>query len=172
MSIRPLHPAETDLYRRLRLDALRTDPSAFGSNLERELGFDEATWRARMAGPEGRPGQIFVDEVDGMAVGLVGIGRSADPSDAVLWGMWVSPAARGTGASTRLVQAAVDWAARMGASTVTLGVMRRNGPAIALYERMGFVAAGSVDGPPDDPCAGQLVMRRPAATTDGTGAAG
>lgn len=169
MTARPLSPDETELYRRLRLDALRTDPSAFGSNLERELAFDDATWRARMAGPEGRSGQIFVDEVDGEAVGVVGIGMAPDPSDAVLWGMWVSPAARGTGASTRLVQAAVDWATRQGTSTVTLAVMRANGPAIALYERMGFAVSGSVEGPPDDPCSGQLEMRRTVATGSAAG---
>ena len=142
MSARLAAPLDLELYKRLRLQALRTDPDAFGSNYERELGFDDSTWLSRMSGFDGRKGAVFIDAVDGEATGIVGIGFSERAADTQLWGLWVVPEFRRNGAAQRLVESAIDWSCQHGAKTVTLWAVRSNTPAIALYERNGFSVQG------------------------------
>ena len=164
MVTRLLRGDETALYKSLRLDALRTDPDAFGSSYERELEFDDSIWHQRLTSVAGRTGRVIVDEHADFVSGLVGIGFNETPGDTMLWGMWVKPDARGLGAGRRLVEAAVAWATEHGAATVTLWVVRTNASAIALYERCGFVATGEVDVLPSNPCVAELAMRRVVAT--------
>lgn len=161
VEIRALGIDEIDRYRTIRLAALRADPSAFASTYEREQTFDDDTWRARLGGMEGRPGVVLV-AVDGeRTVGMTGIAHAVTPGDAVLWGMWVDPVARGTGAGGALVGAAVGWARDQGLDAVVLWVVRTNVAAIGLYERSGFAAAPNQAGAPDGSCATELAMRRP-----------
>jgi ribosomal protein S18 acetylase RimI-like enzyme len=160
MSTRALTPEDLELYKRLRLVALKTDPDAFGSNHAREVAFDDATWLSRMSGFDGREGAVLVDEVDGAATGIVGIGFSERPADTQLWGMWVAPASRRCGAAQRLIDAAVQWSVAHHAKTVTLWVVRANAAAIALYERNQFSATGEVDTLPGNPCVDELAMQR------------
>jgi GNAT superfamily N-acetyltransferase len=120
MTTRVLLPNDLALYKRLRLAALQTDPDAFGSNYAREIEFDNATWLSRMSGFDGRVGVVFVDEVDGEPTGIVGIGFSERPADTQLWGMWVAPESRRTGAAQRLVGAAIKRSNEQSAKTVTL----------------------------------------------------
>jgi GNAT superfamily N-acetyltransferase len=52
--------------------------------------------------------------------------------------MAVSPAERGRGTGRRLMNAAIDRARALGASSIFLGSNRSLTPAIALYESVGF----------------------------------
>lgn len=58
---------------------------------------------------------------------------------ASIWGMYVRPAARGTGLSRLLMAAAVD-DARTTCRSIRLSVVSSNGAAIRLYESFGFKA--------------------------------
>jgi RimJ/RimL family protein N-acetyltransferase len=149
------------LYRTIRLRALSSDPRAFGSNFERESAFDDETWRSRLRGIQGHPGVVHLAATEtGASIGVAGVGFTPDePTSAYLWGMWVAPEARGTGASRALVAACIGWARSAGALHIVLDVKRDNTPAIALYERMGFVHSGIVPG--EDACAGELRMTQP-----------
>jgi len=61
-----------------------------------------------------------------------------------LIGMYVSPRARGTGAGTQLVPAAIGFArARAGTTAITLTVTEGNESAIKLYGQAGFLAFGT-----------------------------
>jgi GNAT superfamily N-acetyltransferase len=160
MTTRALFPTDLALYKRLRLTALQTDPDAFGSNYAREVEFDDPTWLSRMSGFEGRIGVIFVDDVDGHATGIVGIGFSGRPDDTQLWGMWVAPGSRRTGAAQRLVEAAIQWSREQHARTITLWVVRSNDVAVALYKRNQFAATGDVETLPTNPCVDELAMQR------------
>jgi len=139
--------AHVQLYRSVRLRALETDPDAFGSNATRESAFDDETWQQRVAGFAGRPGAIFVARLAAAlqlpataatAVGVVGIGEAGGPGDALLWGMWVAPTARGQGVSAQLLDAAHAWARDRDVATITLWVRRTNDPAAHLYARAGY----------------------------------
>ncbi|RPI07818.1 MAG: GNAT family N-acetyltransferase, partial [Actinobacteria bacterium] len=124
--------------RRIRLEALRTDPDAFGSTLEREESRshgDWVGWLSRCA--------TFVAEDEGGPVGLVGgMVDDEDSRRAVLISMWVAPARRGRGVGGQLVAAVVAWARDEGKRRVTLRVIDGNEAAIALYEKCGFSLTG------------------------------
>lgn len=142
--LRELTPDDAEAYRPLRLEALRTVPSAFASSFEEESARDPATTRERLrAGAEGATFGAFLD---GRLVGTCSIFRLTrlkERHKAYLVGMYVAPAARRTGVGRALVAAVIDRARAMpGLRQVLLGVEAGNGPARALYEAFGFEAFG------------------------------
>jgi ribosomal protein S18 acetylase RimI-like enzyme len=64
-----------------------------------------------------------------------------DPETVYLYSLWLDPAARGHGLARPLVAAAVDWARRRRARTVTLRVAADNAVARGVYESLGFSIA-------------------------------
>lgn len=150
MAVRQLTQDDFADYRRIRLEALKTDPDAFGSHYEREATFDDETWRSRMTGPGFGPAAVFIDEVDGSAVGTTGIAYTEHDRQPMLVGMWVRGGARGLGSGRRLVEAALAWARDHEADEVMLWVVADNLAAIKLYQSCGFVASGKVDALPSN----------------------
>jgi GNAT superfamily N-acetyltransferase len=117
---------------------------AFGSTLAREEAFPDAVWDERATwGAAGVDQVTYVaedgDRWMGMATGLVDDVVRSRPT---LVGMFVEPAARGTGVGAALVDAVVDWARARGAAGLRLWVTTTNRPAIALYRRCGFRPTG------------------------------
>jgi ribosomal protein S18 acetylase RimI-like enzyme len=137
--VRRAEPEEWATVRRVRLAALADAPEAFASTLDRELGFQEATWRERIAASP-----WFVAWQDGEPVGLVAV-VTQQPGSARGWhlvSMWVSPQVRGSGVADGLVAAVTAHARAAGGSTVTLWVAAGNDRARGFYERMGFRPTG------------------------------
>lgn len=151
--------ADVEAYRTIRLRSLQADPDAFASTYEEAMQLDDAAWTARLSGFKGRPGAMFVDEIDGSITGTVGIGFTEWDPQPMLIAMWVDPAARGQGVGRRLVEAAVAWAGDQGATAVVLWVVKTNETAKALYRRCGFEPSGAVDTLPNNPCVDELEMR-------------
>ena len=139
LTIHRVTPDDWQSHRDLRLEMLRDAPDAFFTQYDDVVGFDEDTWRERIAS------QFHLQaRLDGDPVGSVGVWDDpATPSDAAtLVAMYVAPRARGTGTGERLVQAVLDEAAR-GRARVVLEVTETNEPARRLYERMGFTYDGT-----------------------------
>jgi len=126
-------------YRAIRLAMLAESPSAFGSTLAEATAYDETIWRQRLT-----DNAVFVADLAGVQVGSATHADSwaADPSEAYLVGMWVSPPARGSGAAQALVDAVIAQASAAGKRRVILDVVDTNMVARALYERCGFAATG------------------------------
>jgi ribosomal protein S18 acetylase RimI-like enzyme len=148
VELRRLTSGDWQLWRDVRLQALEDAPEAFSSLLSdwQRDGDVEVRWRKRLddvpfnvlAFVAGRPvGQVSGTAVDGR--------RSVE-----LISLWVAPDARGAGVGTGLIEAVAEWARSAGAECVSLGVRLENSPAIALYERTGFIDHGLSPEAPDE----------------------
>ena len=160
MEILELGPDDWQRYRDLRLEALRADPAAFASSHERELAFDETTWRGRLTiGPDGRPNATFVvaDRERG-DLGTTAVIYTEHHEVPMIVAMWVRPTARGLGVGRRLVDVACDWVRHRDERSVVLWVVHDNESAIALYRSCGFEPTGKVEAAPSNPCANELEM--------------
>ena len=136
--------------REVRLRALADAPSAFASTHAREVAFDEAEWRRRIAA-----GPWWLARADGAAVGLVAGYRTDDDDVRHLVSMWVDAAHRGSGAAVRLVEAVCRWAADDGGRVVSLWVADGNDRARRFYERLGFTDTGERQPLPSAPEVGE-----------------
>ncbi|MBV9875416.1 MAG: GNAT family N-acetyltransferase [Verrucomicrobia bacterium] len=138
-TVRRLGYADADAFRSIRLEGLRNDPEAFGSTFEKESR---------------EPGHFFVERLTRSAVfggfskdRLVGVAGFYSFEDiksrhkGVLWGMYVTPEARGSRLATLLVEALLEHAGNE-VEQVQLTVTASNGRARRFYQRMGFVQYG------------------------------
>jgi dTDP-4-amino-4,6-dideoxy-D-galactose acyltransferase len=85
-------------------------------------GYADAVW---VAGPAGRPTGYITCHVDPPDLGRIGL-------------FAVATEAQGMGLGRRLVDAALEWLARQGASRVTVVTQGRNIQAQRVYQRAGF----------------------------------
>lgn len=140
MSIRRLGPEDWQLFRKVRLAALREAPYAFGSTFELEVAADEDSWRRRLV-----EWARFVAEVEGEVAGTVGAGTGELAGSTALTALWVDPRFRGRAVGDALVGAVIDWTASQGCTQILLWVTEVNKVAERLYERHGFTRTGRVD---------------------------
>jgi ribosomal-protein-alanine N-acetyltransferase len=137
VTVRRIGPDDAEAFRTLRLQALRDAPEAFDSSYEREVAFPSAEWTARLS----RAATFVAEDAAGAWVGTA-TGLAGGPA-VHLVGMWVTPAARRTGAGRLLVEAVVGWARGTGAREVHLTVVDGNTAAQELYGRTGFAPTGA-----------------------------
>jgi ribosomal protein S18 acetylase RimI-like enzyme len=142
-------------YRDIRLAMLRGAPRAFWTTYEQAAERTDEEWRALVASSD-----VWLALLEGRAVGSVGLFQlpEAPDDEGILVGMWVDPAARGLGVGERLVGAVVEAAVARGWRRLLLEVAHENTPAIALYERTGFVPTGHTGAMPHDPSITEFEM--------------
>ena len=135
ISVKVLGEEDWRVYRDIRLAALQESPEAFVATREQEEAFDEQSWRERV-GWSWR----LVAERDGAPLGVVSVGHDGDShaGTAELFGLWVTPAARGSGVAWKLVEAGADQALRDGRSHLSYWVGTDNGRAVAFASGIGF----------------------------------
>jgi ribosomal protein S18 acetylase RimI-like enzyme len=138
VTVRVLEEDEWEVYRRLRLAALEHDPESFVAALSDEQEYPEERWRDRI-----RRSRRLVATRDGDDIAVASVGQARDEDGIIdevaeLFGMWVVPAARGTGVAWELVTAAADRARRDGHRHLRLWVSTDNGRAIGFYSSYGF----------------------------------
>ncbi|MBX3143321.1 MAG: GNAT family N-acetyltransferase [Trueperaceae bacterium] len=139
IEIRRLTDSDVEDFRTIRLSALRTAPDAFGSTYASEAARSLNETRERIAGSE-----VFGAYVGGEIVGMIALRRETYPKvkhKALIWGFFVEPRMQNRGVGARLMTALIE-AARGTVEQITLMVVKDNEPALALYERFGFVAYG------------------------------
>ncbi|MBT2529919.1 GNAT family N-acetyltransferase [Streptomyces sp. ISL-99] len=135
VNLRVLTAGDWPLWQEIRVAALTDAPHAFKSRLGDWHRGGQEQWRARLA----IPGSYNVVALRGsLPVGMVR-GVPADAETSELRSLWVSPEARGDGVGDRLIKAVTKWALRSGSTTLKLAVLPVNKPAIALYQRNGFL---------------------------------
>jgi ribosomal protein S18 acetylase RimI-like enzyme len=139
ITVRALGEDEWEQYRSVRLNALEESPEAFVATVDEERAYEEDFWRTRM-----RRSQRLLAEQEGAPVGVASVGQARHEGEkdnekvAELFGLWVAPAARGTGVATQLVRAGADAARRQGRSHLAYGVGADNGRAVAFASGFGF----------------------------------
>src|SRR3954465_9674992 len=95
--VRRFQSHEWQLYRDLRLAALRDAPDAFGSTLAREEAFADEEWIARLAAgaASALDHPIIAEDDAGRPIGLAWARiESTDSTTATLYQVWIHPKAR------------------------------------------------------------------------------
>jgi RimJ/RimL family protein N-acetyltransferase len=140
--IRPTREEDAESYRELRLEAIRTNQTAFTTDYETNLARPREWWVELMRGSA--RGVIQVADASGTIVGMSGIYRSDTPKtdhNGIIWGVYVEPAWRGLGIVDALLSACCHWARAGGLPIVKLSAVATN-LAIRAYLRNGFSIYG------------------------------
>jgi ribosomal protein S18 acetylase RimI-like enzyme len=138
--VRRLTQEDVEIWRTIRLEALRKAPEAFGQTYEAAAAEPIAYFASQLAAP----GPIFAAFADGTAVGTAGIYRVEGPKTAHranLWGVYVATAHRRMGVGRKLVLAALEHGG-VSLEQVHLRVVADNTAAYGLYREMGFAPYG------------------------------
>jgi len=139
--IRPTTLDDWEALRALRLEALLDTPAAYGTEHGEVLAWTPAQWHEFATSP-----LTFVAVADGELVGMARGGRNDhDPPDSLarwLWGMYVTPRARGSRVAAALVDFVAAWSKADGGTELCLFVSRDVARARAFYRKIGFVITG------------------------------
>jgi len=140
-SIRKLEAKDWRVFSEIRLRALQTDPTVFGSNYELESKFEAAEWKTKLSNPDSAVFAVFDGE---RPIGMTGVGVDRnDPSrrTALLWGSWLEPDARGKGISTLLYEARIEWARQQpGVERIIVSHRDSNLASKFANQKFGFVS--------------------------------
>ena len=146
VTVRALLPGEVDLWRDIRLRALRDAPDAFGTTYEQASTWPGETWTTHV-GWATAPDALQAVYLASLGETFVGCARASQEDareTALVTAMWVDPAARRRGVAQALLEACEVWARSHGCRTVELEVAELNPGARLLYERAGFEVTGEI----------------------------
>lgn len=144
MIVRQLVASELAAARALHRFGMEESPQGFVDVPETDAARPDAEVAAVIA--RGEYWGVFDGE---RLVAKLTIDALSYPSLSHTWwihAVYVHPNARGTGASSKLIRAAIEYARSRGASRIALWVNGLNRHAKALYERVGFSQTGRIPG--------------------------
>ena len=145
--VQPIESREWQLYRDLRLRALRDSPEAFASTYESEAARTDEAWAMRIATAVASDNDhpCFAYH-DGVVCGLVWCKLSgSEQGVADIFQMWVDPGSRGLGGGHALLVHAVSWAKNLDMQRLRLGTTALDSPAMRLYLNCGFLPVGMLE---------------------------
>lgn len=138
IAVRVLGEPDWQLYRDIRLTALRESPHEFTATFAEESDRLDQFWRDQMSGSK-----RLLAERDHQPEGVVSLAAyDLEPAAVEVFGLYVVPQARGTGVSWRLVEAAADLARTLGFRQAYYWVGADNGRAIGFAKNFGFRSTG------------------------------
>src|SRR5690348_6353805 len=110
--IRRIRLGEGNLFRSVRLTALKESPEAFGTTLESALERSEESWKEQAdSTAEGSDRATFLLFERGTPAGIVALYRDVErTSQGEIIQLWVAPHLRGRGAAIELTRAVLEWA--------------------------------------------------------------
>lgn len=134
IKVRLLDDDEWQLYREVRLAALRDAPEAFVAGFEDEAARGEAYWRERMI----RADRIVAEREEG-PVGVVCLGlHHENPETGEVFGLWTAPMVRGARVARDLVSTAAQKAAEDGCRLLYFWAGSDNASAVGFASSYGF----------------------------------
>ncbi|MCX6368141.1 MAG: GNAT family N-acetyltransferase [Armatimonadetes bacterium] len=136
MNLKLATEADWEWVKAIRLEALQSEPSVFGSSYARESLYDEAQWRAWSAGQ----GKAIFLLYDGKSlIGLTGVlAHRDDPTTAMCIASYLKPAYRGQKLSRLFYQTRLDWARGQGFTRLVVGHRASNLPSMHANQAFGF----------------------------------
>ncbi|EJK80324.1 GNAT family N-acetyltransferase [Rhizobium sp. AP16] len=141
--IRHISADEFDIFRRIRLEALRVEPSSFASSVEDWEVLTDEEWRRRLSDP------VFVAFRGEEPVGVMGLLRQRSSKmahRATLIMVYVRKDLRGVGIAKDLLDTVIAYAQSEGIVQLELVVSAENPKAISFYRREGFSEIGRIPG--------------------------
>ena len=144
MHLRTLTPQDATSFQALRLRGLQECPEAFASSYEEEASTLREQIELRL---QPKPSSAIIGAfLNGVLAAVAGVQQESMAKlahKAFIWGVYVSPEARGQGVGTKVVGHALQYASEtLGVRQVNLGVNTKNVAAVALYKKLGFVQYG------------------------------
>ena len=153
--VRAAHQRDWRELRELRLEALLDTPEAFGSTYAESVRRTRRQWKM-MA----RDFNYYVAHDESTFLGMASGGHHDDfPGTAWLYGMYVTPEARGTRVASDLVSAVASWARGLDYDALYLHVSADVARARHFYQRVGFVETGEQHVMSRDPALTLVTMR-------------
>ena len=141
ISIRRIQPGETDLYKQIRLMALKEAPYAFTSTYDSALQRSDQSWREQVESSAlGSDRATFIAFANHVPIGIAALYRDQENSDTgELLQVWVHPEFRGTTVIWDLLDTIFQWAAENNFRKVIAGVTNENTRALKFYAKYGFL---------------------------------
>lgn len=145
-SIRPMQKSEAEAYRSLRLQALKTNPEAFGSSYEESIELPLEAFAQRIPEPDSED-LIMVVVAENHLLGMIGFLREKHLKQrhaGFIWGVYLAPEARGKGLGHKMMEQIMTHARKLeGLRKIELAVITTNPPALKLYQAFGFEIWGT-----------------------------
>ena len=143
ISIRRLPRARWAAYRKLRLEALKSDSPAFGSSYGEEVKMPPDVWRQRIT-------DVLFAVSGGVPIGMVSVvfsDRVKTRHLAFIYGLYVTPGHRGKGVGTTLIDAVIAKVRKnRNILKVELSVNPEFRAALSIYQKAGFLTTGRAAG--------------------------
>jgi RimJ/RimL family protein N-acetyltransferase len=141
ITVTKLDPSRWQDYRDLRLEALKTEPLAFGSSFEEERFNPETYWRQHIQ-------NVLFAVSDDKPVGILVYAknnRAKTKHICGIYGVYLNKDYRGQGIGNKLMDAALAEIQKLkGILKIELAVNPVQEPAKKLYQKYGFETAGTV----------------------------
>jgi len=142
---------EGELFKRMRLTALRESPFAFASTYKAALRRSPESWSEQAnSTARGSARCTFIAFYDDSPIGIAALYRTEEENDVgELLQVWVSPEHRGKGVARDLMDAVFQWASANGFRTVVATIGKGNVRAQRFYQKYGFKPESEalLDGP-------------------------
>ena len=142
-TIRLAGPDDVDAFRRIRLEALRAEPTAFASTAADWEALSDEEWQRRLTEP------VFIafrgDEPVGI-VGLIGYRASAMAHRATVVMVYVRATLRGSGLASALLDTLTQHARELGIRQLEMAANAGNPAAVGFYRRQGYTEIDRIPG--------------------------
>ncbi len=138
IAIITLSPSEWQKYKELRLEALQSDPEAFGRSYAEENAYGDEKWKQRLADTNV---YSYFASADEKLVGMIGakIVEEENKKVAVIMQMYVQKEQRGKGVGKLLMHKLLETLQkRNDIVSIQLDVNTSQENAVKLYQKMGF----------------------------------
>lgn len=139
-----IEPSEWQLYKALRLEALKAEPQAYCSTYEEESQAPDSFWQARLEEAKtGDTGWLLFAKKANKLIGTMGAYRKKDDDFVNIVGVYVTSNERGKGVGKKLMEALLtEIKKNSNIKKACLCVSIEQKPAINLYQNLGFKIVG------------------------------